>query len=127
MKIKITSILVNDQDKAHNFYTDVLGFVTKQNIPLGEFKWLTVTAPEAGDEVELLLEPNQLPAAKTFQAALFEQGIPSTIFNVDDINSEYERLKGFGVEFKTTPMQAGPVKIAVLNDTCGNWIQLLQV
>jgi len=127
MKIKLTSVLVDNQDKALKFYTDILGFVIKHNIPMGEFKWLTVISPEGHDDVELLLEPNHNPAAKTFQAALFEQGIPLTAFNVDDTEAEYERLVTLGVEFKTPPMQAGPAKIAVFNDTCGNWIQILQV
>ena len=127
MKINLTSVLVDDQDKALKFYTEVLGFVVKHNIPIGEFKWLTVISPEGHYDVELLLEPNQNPAAQTFQEALFEQGIPLTAFNVHDTDAEYERLLAHGVEFKTAPMQAGPAKIAVFNDTCGNWIQILQV
>lgn len=112
---------------AHQFYTEVLGFVTRHNIPMGEFKWLTLVSPDAPDGVELLLEPNNNIAASAFQASIFEQGIPATMFNVDDIDAEYARLVSLGVEFKTPPMQAGPVKMAVLNDTCGNWIQIIQM
>lgn len=127
MKIKITSVFVEDQDKALRFYTEVLGFVKKQDFPVGEFKWLTVVSPEEPDDVELLLEPNDNPAAKTYQKALFEQGIAQTGFAVEDINKEYERLKGLGVAFMMEPTDAGTAVIAVFNDTCGNWIQLYQV
>jgi len=127
MKINLTSVMVDDQDKALQFYTTILGFEKKHDIPMGEFKWLTVTSPEGHPDVELLLEPNHLPAAKVYQAALFEQSIPPIVFNVDDIDAEYARLLSLGVTFKTPPTQAGPVKIALLNDTCGNWIQIVQV
>jgi catechol 2,3-dioxygenase-like lactoylglutathione lyase family enzyme len=126
MRIKLSSVMVDDQDKALEFYTEVLGFVKKTDIPVGEFKWLTVVSPEAPDEVELLLEPNGNPAAKTFQKALFEQGIPLTAFAVDDVQKEYERLKGLGVAFHTAPTPAGPTTIAVFEDTCGNLIQIYQ-
>ena len=116
--------MVHDPETAHQFYTNILGFQTKMNMEMGEFKFITVVSPEAPDEVELLLEPNNNPAAKTFQTALFEQNIPATAFNVDDIQAEYERLTGLGVEFKSPPKQSGPVTQAVFNDTCGNWIQL---
>lgn len=127
MKIKLTSVLVNDQDKALKFYTEILGFQLSKNFPMGKFKWLTVTSPEGGKDIELLLEPNENPAAKTFQEALFSQGIPTTAFNVDDIEKEFSRLTDGGVIFKTKPTQMGPALIAVFDDTCGNWIQIYQV
>jgi catechol 2,3-dioxygenase-like lactoylglutathione lyase family enzyme len=127
MKIKLNSIFVDDQDKALKFYTEVLGFVKKMDIPVGDAKWLTVVSPEGPDDVELVLEPNGNPAAKTYQQAIFQQGIPCTAFAVDDIEKEYERLKNQGVEFSVQPTKAGPVSIAVFNDTCGNLIQLYQV
>ncbi len=126
MQIKLSSITVKDQDKALTFYTDVLGFVKKQDIPMGEHRWLTVVSPEGPADVELLLEPLGFPPAKTYQAALYEAGIPANAFAVSDIRGEYERLVGRGVEFKGEPTQAGPVTLAVLDDTCGNWIQLYQ-
>ena len=126
MKIKLTSVLVEDQDRALKFYTDVLGFVKKHEIPLGEAKWLTVVSPEGPDDIELLLEPNANPAAKIFQQAIFEQGIPLTMFAVDDIEQEYERLKNLGVVFRMEPTPAGAVTIAVFEDTCGNLIQIYQ-
>ena len=126
MKIKLTSVLVDDQDKALKFYTEVLGFVKKTEIPVGEFKWLTVVSPEGPDDIELLLEPNNNPAAKTFQQAIFEQGIPATSFFVEDVQKEYERMKTLGVVFRTEPTPTGPVTIAVFDDTCGNLIQLHQ-
>ncbi len=124
MKIKLNSVLVDDQDKAFTFYTEVLGFVKKRDIPAGEFKWLTVVSPEEPGGTELLLEPNDNPAAKTFQKALFEQGIPLTSFAVQDIQKEYERLTRLGVVFSMEPTKMGPVTIAVFDDTCGNLIQL---
>ena len=127
MRIHVTSVLVDDQDKALKFYTEVLGFVKKTEIPLGDFKWLTVVSAEGPAEVELLLEPNANPAAKTFQKAMFEQGIPLTSFAVDDIQKEYERLKKLGVVFRAEPTKAGPVTVAVFDDTCGNLIQLTQL
>lgn len=125
MKIKLCSIFVDDQQKALDFYTGKLGFLAGQDIPMGEFRWLTVRSPEGGD-TELVLEPNANPAAKTYQAALREQGIPATAFEVDDIAGEFQRLSGLGVEFPTEPMSAGPVSIAIFADTCGNLIQIYQ-
>ncbi len=126
LKIKLTSVMVDDQDRALKFYTEALGFVKKQDVPVGEFKWLTVVSPAGPDDIELLLEPTGVPAAKVFQKALFEQGIPLTAFAVDDIQGEYERLKGLGVAFTMPPTAAGPTTIAVFNDTCGNLIQMYQ-
>ncbi|QDX94058.1 VOC family protein [Brevibacillus laterosporus] len=126
MKIKLTSIFVDDQDKALTFYTEILGFVKKNELPAGEFKWLTVVSPEGPDDIELLLEPLGHPAAKTFQKEMFEAGIPLTAFAVEDIHKEYERMKKRGVVFKTKPIDMGGTAIAVFNDTCGNLIQLFQ-
>ena len=126
MKIKLNSIMVDDQGKALRFYTEVLGFDKKEDIPVGEARWLTVVSPQAPDEAELVLEPNSNPAAKTYQRALFEQGIPLTAFAVEDIRSEYERLKESGVVFRSEPTSMGPVTLAVFDDTCGNLIQLYQ-
>lgn len=124
IQIKLSSIAVDDQDKAHVFYTDIVGFTTKQNIDLGEYNWLTVGRTD--DAVELALEPNALPAARTFYKALFEQGIPANAFAVDDIDAEYKRLCGLGVKFKSEPTEMDSVKLAVFDDTCGNFIQLYQ-
>jgi predicted enzyme related to lactoylglutathione lyase len=124
MRIKLTSIMVDDQDKALRFYTEVLGFQKKHEIPMGEFKWLTVVSPEAPGDIELSLEPNSNPAAKTFQQAMFAQGIPLAAFEVVDIEGEYERLTRQGVAFTREPTRMGPVNIAILADTCGNLIQL---
>src|SRR5581483_5013876 len=126
MQIKLTSLLVDDQDKALKFYTDVLGFRKKHDVPVGEYRWITVTSPEGPDDRELVLEPNANPAAKTFQQAMFSQGIPLAAFEVADIKSEYARLSAHGVVFTVQPMQAGPVTIAIFSDTCGNLIQLYQ-
>jgi glyoxylase I family protein len=126
MRIKLNSILVDDQDKALAFYVGVLGFVKKQDIPLGEFRWLTVVSPEGPDDLELVLEPNANPAGRTNQEALFEQGIPATAFEVADIESEVRRLRQRGVAFTREPFDAGPVKIAAFADTCGNLIQLYE-
>ncbi|MBG9797784.1 VOC family protein [Brevibacillus laterosporus] len=126
MKIKLTSIFVDDQDKALTFYTDVLGFVKKRELPAGDFKWLTVVSPEGPDDIELLLEPLGHPAAKTFQKEMFEAGIPVTAFAVEDIHKEYDRMIGLGVVFKTKPIDMNETSIAVFNDTCGNLIQLFQ-
>lgn len=127
MKIRMTSVMVDNQEKALKFYTEVLGFVKKTEVPLGEHKWLTVVSKEEQDGVELLLEPMDFEPAKVFQKALFEAGIPLTAFNVDDLDKEYERLLKLGVAFSMPPTQMGTVKLAVLNDTCGNNIQLVQV
>lgn len=126
MKIKLNSVYVDDQDKALEFYTEVLGFRKSKEIPVGEFRWLTVTSPEGPEDVELVLEPNANPAAREFQEALFKQGIPLTAFEVDDIKAEYERLKAKGVVFTMEPTATGPVTIAILADTCGNLLQLYQ-
>ena len=126
MKIKLNSIFVDDQDKALEFYTGVLGFAKSKEIPVGEFKWLTVVSPDGHPDVELALEPNANPAAKMFQEALFEQGIPLTAFEVEDIRSEFARLKARGVVFTMEPTETGPVTIAIFSDTCGNLIQLYQ-
>ena len=126
MKIKLNSIHVDNQDKALAFYTDVLGFKKCTEIPMGEFKWLTVVSTDGHPDVELVLEPNANPAAKTYQEALFKQGIPITAFEVDDINAETKRLKKKGVQFTMDPADAGPVKIAIFSDTCGNLIQIYQ-
>ena len=125
MRIKLTSVFVDDQDKALGFYTDVLGFVPSQDIPVGEFRWITVRSPEGG-EAEVTLEPNANPAAKTFQEALFEQGIPLTAFEVDDVAAEYDRLCQLGVQFTMPPTGVGPTTLAVFSDTCGNLIQIYQ-
>ena len=126
LKIKLTSVIVDDQDKARRFYTDILGFVVKVDLPVGRFRWLTVVSPEGPDDIELVLEPNDNPAARTYQQALFEQGIPLTAFVVDDIQREFARLKGLGVAFHTEPIKMGEVTIAVFDDTCGNLIQIFQ-
>jgi catechol 2,3-dioxygenase-like lactoylglutathione lyase family enzyme len=124
MKITVTSVLVDDQDKALAFYTDVLGFGKKTDIPLGEHRWLTVVSPEAPDGVELVLEPDEHPAAKPFKAALVEDGIPFTSLGVDDVQREYERLRDLGVRFTQEPTAMGPTTTAVFDDTCGNLIQI---
>src|SRR5262245_40523861 len=118
--------MVDDQDKALHFYTDVLGFKKKTEIPVGEYKWLTVVSPEGPNDLELSLEPNANPAAKTFQEAMFNQGIPLAAFEVSDLETEYARLLKHGAAFTREPTKAGPVTIAVLADTCGNLIQLYQ-
>lgn len=127
MKIKVTSVPVDDQDKALKFYTEILGLVKKTEIPLGEHKWLTVVSNEERDGVELLLEPMGFPPAKVYQKQLFDAGIPWTAFYVDDIDKEYTRLKNLGVVFSMEPTQMGPSRLAVFSDTCGNNIQLVQI
>jgi predicted enzyme related to lactoylglutathione lyase len=126
MKMYITSVYVDDQDKALKFYTEVLGFMKKSDFPVGPFKWLTVVSPEEPDGVELLLEPNDNPATRPFQKALFEQGIAATSFAVEDIQKEYQRMKELGVAFQMPPTDMGPATVAVFDDTCGNLIQLAQ-
>jgi catechol 2,3-dioxygenase-like lactoylglutathione lyase family enzyme len=118
------SLLVDDQAKALAFYTDVLGFVKKTEIPYGEASWLTVVSPDAPDGTELSLEPDNHPAARPYKQALVEDGIPYTSFEVDDVNAEHERLAGLGVRFTQEPADMGPVITAVLDDTCGNLIQI---
>lgn len=126
MRIKLTSIMVDDQDKALRFYTEVLGFRKKHDIPVGDYKWLTVVSPEGPDDIELSLEPNANPAGKTFQEAMFKQGIPIAAFEVSDIQGEYSRLVKQSVAFTREPTRMGPVTIAIFSDTCGNLIQLYQ-
>ncbi|MEK7811537.1 MAG: VOC family protein [Pseudomonadota bacterium] len=127
MHIKLNSVLVDDQDKALKFYTGVLGFVKKFDIPMGEFRWLTVVSPDGPDDMELVLEPMGFPPAKTYQAALFAAGIPLTALETKDIRADYLRLKNLGVTFRGEPQQSGPVKTALFEDTCGNLINLYQV
>ena len=126
MRITLTNVLVDDQDRALAFYTDILGFEKKDDVPLGEYRWLTVVSPEAPDGVELLLEPDANPAAKAFKAALLNDGVPYASFSVDDIEQEFRRLRELGVRFVQEPTAMGPVVVAVLDDTCGNLIQLTQ-
>jgi predicted enzyme related to lactoylglutathione lyase len=127
MKITLCSVTVNDQAKALRFYTEVLGFVKKTDMPAGEYRWLTVTAAEGTGDVELVLEPNAHPASKVYQQALYADGIPATSFASSDVQKEYERLSAQGVVFRRPPTVMGPVTIAMFDDTCGNYIQLHQV
>ena len=127
MKIYVTSIFVDDQDKAQKFYTDVLGFSVKNNIPLGENRWLTVVSSEDPDGTELLLEPSGHPAVRPYKEALFFDGIPAHSFQVEDLDAERKRLGELGVRFAVEPMDAGPVRMAVFDDTCGNLIQLIEM
>ncbi len=127
MRIELTSIHVDDQDKALAFYTDILGFVKKEDFPVGEFKWLTVVSPEAPGGTQLLLEPNDNPAAQAYQQAIFEQGIPHAAFAVDNIQAEYERLDGLGVVFSMKPIDAAGGAQALFDDTCGNRILLYEL
>ena len=124
MRINLTSVCVDDQDKALAFYTDVLGFVKKTDIPLGEARWLTVVSPDDPDGTELVLEPDGHPAVRPFKEALVADGIPFTSFAVDDVDAEYERLHGLGVRFTQEPVQMQAVTTAVFDDTCGNFIQI---
>ncbi|MFC7309569.1 VOC family protein [Streptomyces monticola] len=126
MRINLTSVLVDDQDKALAFYTDTLGFVKKHEVPLGEDRWITVVSPDAPEGTELVLEPDGHPAAKPFKEALVEDGIPYTSFAVDDVRAEFRRLSGLGVRFTQEPVTMGPVTVAVFDDTCGNLIQIAQ-
>ncbi|MFG1720380.1 VOC family protein [Micromonospora chalcea] len=126
MRINLTSVYVDDQDKALRFYTEVLGFVPKTDVPTGEYRWLTVVSPDAPDGVELLLEPDAHPAAKAFKEALAADGIPLTQFAVDDVAAEHDRLRSLGVLFTQDPVDMGPVTTAVFDDTCGNLIQIAQ-
>ena len=126
MKIKLSSIFVDDQDKALKFYTEILGFVKKRDLAAGPYRWLTVVSPEEPDGTELVLEPNGNPASQTYQRAILEQGIPATAFAVDDIPREYDRLRNLGVAFTMEPTQMGPVTVAAFSDTCGNLIQIYQ-
>lgn len=126
MKITLTSIMVDDQEKALRFYTEALGFQKSKDFPVGEYRWITLVSPEGHADVELALEPNANPAGKTFQKALFDQGIPATAFEVVDMESEAARLKAKGVAFTVEPHRAGPISLAIFSDTCGNLIQLYQ-
>ena len=126
MKIVVTSVLVDDQEKALRFYADVLGFIKRTDVPMGQFRWLTVVSSEDPDGVELLLEPDQHPAAGPFKRALVDDGIPFTSFGVEDVKAEYDRLLKAGVHFTQPPVAMGPVTTAVLDDTCGNLIQIAQ-
>lgn len=127
LRIVLTSIFVEDQNKALAFYTDVLGFVTKTDMPLGEARWITVASSADPDGVELLLEPNDNPVARAYQEGIYGQGLPATSFAVDDVRAEFDRLTALGVRFTQGPAAMGPVTTAVLDDTCGNLIQLAQV
>src|SRR5215470_3584571 len=122
MRIKLTSIMVEDQERALRFYTETLGFKKKHDIPVGEYRWITVTSPEGPDDLELVLEPNANPAGKAFQTAMFAQGIPLAAFEVPDLAGEFSRLSAKGVAFTQPPTAAGPVTLAVFADTCGNLI-----
>lgn len=126
MRINLASVFVDDQDKALRFYTEVLGFAPKHDVPMGEHRWITVVSPEVPDGTELVLEPDEHPAAKPFKHALIADGIPFTAFAVDDVHAEFERLRGLGVRFTQEPTEMGPVTTAVLDDTCGNLIQIQQ-
>jgi catechol 2,3-dioxygenase-like lactoylglutathione lyase family enzyme len=129
MKIKLTSVSIDEYDKALKFYTEMMGFVLKRDIPLGDgARWITVVSPDEPNGTELLLEPNaSYPAMKALKEALFKDGIPFTAFEVSDIEGEYERMKNLGVEFTMEPTNMGPTTVAILNDTCGNLIQIYQV
>jgi catechol 2,3-dioxygenase-like lactoylglutathione lyase family enzyme len=127
VRIHLTSVLVDDQEKALKFYTEILGFTKKTDVPLGEHRWLTVVSPDGPDGVELLLEPDSHPAAGPFKAALVADGIPFTSFAVDDVRAEADRLRRLGVVFTQEPAEMGPVTTAVLDDTCGNLIQIAQM
>jgi catechol 2,3-dioxygenase-like lactoylglutathione lyase family enzyme len=126
MRIVVTSVLVDDQEKALQFYTNVLGFVKKHDIPMGEARWLTVVSPQDPDGTELLLEPDGHPAAGPFKEALVADGIPFTSFGIDDVHAEFSRLRGLGVRFTQEPVELGPVTTAVFEDGCGNLIQIAQ-
>jgi catechol 2,3-dioxygenase-like lactoylglutathione lyase family enzyme len=126
LKISHCSVFVADQGKARRFYTDVLGFAVKHDLPVGDFNWLTVVSAAGPEGVELLLEPNDNPAAKAYQEAIYGQGIPATMFTVDDIGGEYDRLTGLGVVVQAPPTEVGGVVSAVFDDTCGNLISVVQ-
>jgi predicted enzyme related to lactoylglutathione lyase len=127
MRIELTSVFVDDQDKALKFYTDVLGFVKKLDIPQGNYRWLTVVSPEEPDGIQLVLEPNDNPAAREFQQAIHKQRIRAATFFVDDVQKEYERISNLGATFTMKPTKVTGSIIAVLDDTCGNLIQLTQL
>ena len=127
MKIKLTSVFVNDQEKALEFYTKVLGFIKKTDVSAGAYRWLTVVSPEEPNGSQLVLEPNSNLAAKSYQETIFKQGNPATMFFVDDIQKEYRRLKGLGVKFTMEPTRAPGSTITRFDDTCGNMIQITQL
>jgi catechol 2,3-dioxygenase-like lactoylglutathione lyase family enzyme len=126
MQITLSSILVEDQNRALRFYTEILGFEKKHDIPLGQYRWLTVTSPHGASGVELLLEPMEFPPARVYQKALYDAGIPATAFMSSDINAEVQRLKARGVKFRGEPAKTGPVTAVRFEDTCGNLINLVQ-
>jgi len=126
MKIILTSVFVDNQDEALKFYTEKLGFIKKEDVSLGEYKWLTIVSPDAQDGVELLLEPSDNPVTKAYKKGLVEQGIPAASFGVENIDEEYNRLKALDVKFTMEPTAMGSVKIAIFDDTCGNFIQIMQ-
>ena len=126
MRIHLSSIFVDDQDKALKFYTEILGFEKKEEVPVGEYRWLTVGAPGEADGTQLVLEPDAHPAMKPFKDALVDDGIPFTSFAVDDVEAEYERLRSLGVRFTQPPTNLGPATMAVFEDTCGNLIAIAQ-
>lgn len=126
MKIIVTSIFVDDQEKALEFYSEILGFVKKHDVPAGEFRWITLVSPDDLEGTELVLEPNNHPAAKEYQKKLYNDGIPATMFGIEDVHQEYERLLKQGVKFTMEPRNVGEVTIAIFDDTCGNLIQIAQ-
>lgn len=127
MKIYTTSIFVDDQAKALEVYTKVLGFAPKHDEPVGDDRWITVVSPEAPDGTELVLEPSHHPAKKAFKEALVKDGVPAAMFRVDNLDAEYERLKGLGIEFRGRPIDGGKYRVAVFDDRCGNLIQLIEL
>lgn len=126
MQIRFTSVMVDDQEKALKFYTEVLGFVKMADIPMGEFRWLTVTSPDGPEGIELVLEPIGFPPSRLYQKSLFDAGIPLTAFISNDIQNEYKRLSELGVKFRGEPKNMGPITAILLEDTCGNLINLVQ-
>ena len=126
MQITLTGVFVSDQDEALRFYTETLGFIKKHDVPVGEFKWLTVVSPDDPDGTELLLEPNENPVAQEYQKGMFDQGIPVASFGVEDIHAEYAKLKSLDVAFTMEPTELANVTVAVFDDTCGNLIQMMQ-
>ncbi len=126
MQIRVTSVMVENQEDALRFYTAILGFVKMKDIPMGQFRWLTVASPEGAEGVELLLEPMGFAPAQTYKKALFAAGMPATAFITDDIDSEYRRLKDLGVRFRGEPNSMGPITAVLFEDTCGNLINLVQ-
>jgi catechol 2,3-dioxygenase-like lactoylglutathione lyase family enzyme len=126
MQLKFVSVMVGDQEQALSFYTNILGFVKMADIPMGQFRWLTVCSPEGIEGVELVLEPMGFPPAQTYQKALFDAGIPATAFVTSDIDAEYRRLKALDVSFRSEPMHMGSYAFVMFEDTCGNLINLVQ-